>query len=135
MIELTMERTKELLAEAVAERGWDYVYVTPDGVQLTPDSGINCFYVHHRNAEGPLPEPVAGCIAGLVLHKAGVSLETLAKHESEPADVALGYLMEEAVVHAEGGVPALLRNVQRRQDNGHPWGQAVANSLTGVAKA
>lgn len=129
MIELTMERTKELLAEAVAERGEEYVYVTPDGVQVTPECGINCSYVHHRNVEGPLPEPVAGCIAGLVLHKAGISLETLTEHENEPADVALADLEREAAVRVEGGVSMLLRRVQRRQDNGTAWGTAVARSL------
>jgi hypothetical protein len=129
MIELTMERTKELLAEAVAERGEEYVYTTQDGKQVTPDSGINCFYVHRRNAEGELPEPVAGCIAGLVLHKAGVSLETLEERENEPADVALMRLASNDVIRGESGVPMLLRRVQRRQDKGTAWGTAVANSL------
>lgn len=129
MIELTMERTKELLAEAVAERGEEYVYTTPDGKQVTPDSGINCYYVHYCNAEGELPEPVAGCIAGLVLHKAGVSLETLEERENEPADVALMRLASNDVIRAESGVSMLLRSVQRRQDNGTAWGTAVARSL------
>jgi hypothetical protein len=135
MIELTMERTKELLAEAVAERGADYVYTTPNGTVVTPESGLRCLYVHRNNAEGELPEPVAGCIAGLVLHKAGVSLEALRGHEDQPADDVLERLETNEVARGDAAVRTLLRNVQRRQDDGQPWGQAVANSLAGEAKA
>lgn len=129
MIELTMERTKALLAEAVAERGADYVYTTPDGQQVTQDSGIQCLYVHHRNAEGELPEPVPGCIAGYVLHKAGVPLEALQYRENEPADRALVQLETDEVLHPLAGVRRLLVRVQRRQDNGASWGAAVAAAL------
>lgn len=129
MIELTMERTKGLLAEAVAERGEDYVYTTPSGKTPDGEGGTNCFYVHYDKGGERLPEPVAGCIAGLVLHKAGLPLDTLSEHENSPVDIVLSHLTGAGEVGAESGVQRLLRDVQRRQDKGVAWGQAVALTL------
>lgn len=135
MIELTLERTKELLAEAVAERGEDYVYSTPEGKIPTPDGSVMCYYVHAWDASGPLPEPVAGCIAGYVLHKAGVPLDTLRALERQPADRVLGFLERDDVARAEPRVRMLLRTIQQRQDAGQSWGQAVANTLAEESQA
>lgn len=117
MIELTLERAKELLAEAVAERGEDYVYPRSD-------SGPYCYYVHTPDMDASLTEPAPGCIAGYVLHKAGVPLETLRRFEGKSVQYPIAQL-----VQTEPDVADLLRNVQSRQDERTPWGEAVQRTL------
>ena len=121
MIQLTLERTKQLLAEAVAEKGADYVYTTPDGEQGNEDVSPNCFYVH-----GFQP----GCIVGHVLHKAGVSLASLREEESNNASGVLSSLRPD--LPYEPGVDVLLNEAQQAQDQGVPWGEAVRLALQEV---
>lgn len=117
MIELTLDKTKELLTEAVAEKGAEYVYTNPEGVPGGSDSLANCYYVH-----GSQP----GCIVGHVLHKAGVPLETLTEHETRPAGFVLRSLEDFDLDH---NTLRLLDDVQERQDRGVPWGEAVQQAL------
>lgn len=124
MIELTLDRTKELLAAAVAEKGADYVYTTPDGQQSSPEDLTTCLYVH-----GDQP----GCIVGHVLHKAGVSLPLLSRSESDDAEGALGGLKADGIVAYEGRVSDLLKSVQAKQDHGVAWGTAVDEALAELA--
>lgn len=135
MIELTMERVKELLAEAVAERGEDYVYALPNGTVVTKDNLDPCRYVHYENSQGPLPEPVAGCIAGLVLHKAGLPLDVIEQYEGQYAGAAVRYLTKSGHARVERGVDDLLTAVQRRQDAAQPWGLAVRHALADLFPA
>ncbi|MFF3363612.1 hypothetical protein [Streptomyces misionensis] len=111
MIELTLARAKELLAEAVAEKGADYVYTGPDGEQGNPDRAAECYYVH-----GQQP----GCIVGNVLHRAGVSLADLAQYEGQAAEDPV-----EQLTKANVAAVRLLISVQELQDRGTPWGEAV----------
>lgn len=118
-IELTLDRTKELLAEAVALKGADYVYTTPDGEQGNPDTSPICSYVHGE-------EP--GCIVGHVLHSAGIPLAELRGEERNDASGALRGLR--GTLHYEDGVAELLMAVQQDQDSGVPWGEALTNALS-----
>lgn len=97
MIALTLERTKQLLAEAVAERGEEYVYKNERGQDGTFG---DCAYVHGSPSGGHSP----GCIVGLVLHKAGVPLERLARHEGTPANRLVSELRSYGYLEAESGV-------------------------------
>jgi hypothetical protein len=129
MITLTLERTKELLAEAVVERGEGYVYTRPDGKQSSPDGSESCFYVHTPDMDASITESVPGCIAGYVLHKAGVPLEALRTCETAPADSAVSHLSMETALSVDSGVAILLREVQVMQDRGRSWGEAVRETL------
>lgn len=115
-IELTLDRAKELLAEAVALKGADYVYVNPDGVQASGSFPGDCHYVH-----GDQP----GCIVGHVLHKAGVSLTLLSDQEGQNSYAVLRNLHRASQVSCEEGVEALLGEAQGAQDMAVPWGEAV----------
>lgn len=132
MITLTLERTKELLAEAVAERGEAYVYTLPGGAQPTLNGGESCFYVHTPDMDASITESVPGCIAGYVLHKAGVPLEALRGCEASPADAVVSFLVAERELAASADVAYLLRDVQYKQDRGRPWGEAVREALASL---
>lgn len=113
-INLTLDYTEELLRQAVADRGEDFVYEKPDGSN-------QCMYVH---SDGP------GCIVGYVLHAAGVSLEALSEHEGTYASNLIYYLLgEEIIDSADREATGLLDDIQDRQDAGVPWGDAVGRSL------
>ncbi len=119
-IELTLARVKELLAEAVAEKGADYVYTTPEGEPAGPDMETPCRYVH-----GDKP----GCVVGHVLHKAGVSLALLEGQEGTDAYGAMRNLWRDGEIEFEPPVRQLLNHVQLDQDRGTPWGEAVRRAL------
>lgn len=118
MIVLTVAKVKELLAEAVALKGADYVYTTPDGLQGTPEDQPVCLYVH-----GDQP----GCIVGHALYSAGISLARLREEERNDAEGVLRNLRHDLMY--EEGVPSLLQDVQQAQDQGTPWGQAVRSAI------
>jgi hypothetical protein len=120
VIQLSLARAKELLTEAVAEKGDDYVYTTPDGKQGTEEYQPVCLYVH-----GDRP----GCIVGHALHKAGVTLAVLSYEERNDASGVLRSLRSADVLDCEDGVSQLFQDVQSLQDRGVPWGQAVQQSL------
>jgi hypothetical protein len=114
--ELTLERVNQLLDQAVAERGADYVYVRP---QASADR--RCLYSH-----GDSP----GCIVGYVLHKLGVPLITLAQYEGMPAREILPVLglvpFDPDLRTAEQTeIVFLLNRVQHAQDRHQTWGYAV----------
>lgn len=116
MIELTLDKAKELLAEAVALKGEDYVYTTPEGVQGTEDGFPICLYVH-----GDQP----GCLVGHVLAAAGAPLATLAEHENAAASDLLWALYDKY----SDDVSLLLTEAQRAQDLGRSWGESVRYAL------
>lgn len=114
MIRLTLEGTKELLKEAVVERGADYV--DPDASR--PNL---CRNVHVADDGTPIP----GCIVGWVLHKSGVSLELLSENNMAAASSVISELREGNVLTFEVEAQYLLDRVQDHQDKGVPWGTAV----------
>lgn len=116
MIELTLARTKELLAEAVAEKGEDFVYTNRDGHEVDSDGVTPCHYVH---------DDKPGCIVGNVLHKAGVPLDELSRFEGQDAQE----VTRSVCTVEEGDVIRLLSGVQDRQDRGTAWGEAVSLAL------
>lgn len=118
MIELTLNKAKELLAEVVALKGEDYVYTTPDGERGSEDMQPICMYVHGD-------EP--GCIVGHVLNKAGITLSRLREEERNDASGVLINLRSDLAY--EDGVSQLFQDVQAMQDRGTPWGRAVRDAL------
>lgn len=99
----------EALAAAVAEKGDDYVYPKKPHEQ--------CQYVHDK---GTTAES-AGCIAGNVLHRLGIPLSTLAKHEGD----GVYSLPVEDVFSASEAALSALGEAQDKQDEGKTWGEAL----------
>lgn len=136
MIQIDLPRAKELLQQCVEERGADYVYTNPIG-NRNP-----CLYVHGTEFANKFmgdsqcasnvekiekSEPTPGCIVGLALYKAGVSLENL---DSDGTAYGLILrLVEKEIISVSDGAGKFFRLVQRKQDTGMPWGQALDNAI------
>lgn len=126
MIELTTENVLDALEKAVEEKGESFVYSNQDGVssrnKFGSSSGIMCHYVHWNDRT-----PVSGCIAGNVLHRLGVSLDTLSEHEKRPIRSVLEDFEDEGIVTFEDGykVTMMLSHAQGAQDGGKTWGDAL----------
>lgn len=131
MIEITSELAVSLAAEAVRERGENYVNpsyffdnriptddIVPDG---TPRYEGMCRYVS--------PDGTAGCIVGVILNKAGVDLETLQKHEGEGAWNLLSTLRAEDILDVDYDARTFLSELQSAQDQGKEWGKALRHAI------
>lgn len=128
----TLEETKELLDEIVAEVGADYTYEYPTyiGEYGTEVSAVGCVYT--------TPEGKPSCIVGALLGK--VSPEDLKRlHDYEwrgydPDEISATYLMNPNVTgvylgdYFEEEAFPMINSVQIRQDLGNPWGVAVDTS-------
>lgn len=112
MIELTYDKTVELLNETVQEFGEDYVYSRNDEGR--------CVYVQDGQPS---------CLVGHVLVKAGVPLERLEAADSNfggtGADVLIRQINREGAVKVDGKARTALAEAQYTQDHGNTWGLAV----------
>ena len=133
-ISLDIERTRELLAQALADRGPDYVYRSLEGTGCLywhdprdpdhrPDQYSNPDTYDDRGAQG---QP--GCLVGYVLHAAGVPGTELARREQRDALTLLKELTEAGVVTADQDTRTLLLCAQTQQDEGAEWGQAIRDA-------
>lgn len=95
-----------------------YSRTVPDH-QVSGPLAVACFYVHTDTDGNPVS---AGCLIGKALHSLGVSLETLAVHETEPAQLMLSELNI-----GSDTARTIARNVQVRQDTGATWGECLAD--------
>ena len=94
------------LRAVVAERP-DYVYTNP-----FPDDAGTCRYVH-----GDTP----GCLVGHVLHRLGVPLEELSRHEGKNACSVAADLLDGISSDASWAI----EHAQFRQDLGDTWAEAL----------
>lgn len=117
MIELTFEKTVQLLREAVAERGEDFVY-EPDDVEE------GCTYVHRGDDDSLCP----GCLVGDVLIRAGVPAETfidLDINKETGAWLALEKLKAAGLIDYDRATEVTLHRAQLEQDEKQTWGDAM----------
>lgn len=144
MIELTRQKTIELLRAAVADRGADYVY------EKQPDEqgGFDCQYVHgtemvlvdqnfdsgyYRYEEQATGDLTPGCIVGHVLINAGIhpiEFLELEVNRDTGADVLLGQLAHNGYLSFDPGVDSLLEVAQNNQDQSASWGDAVELAIS-----
>lgn len=104
---LTVEVVRDLLNQAVAEKGEDYRY--PEGKRLR--------YV--ELSDGGIPSGPS-CLIGNVLHRAGVPLTVLFKYEGKAVDdlvMAMGL--------ASRFVAWGMQVTQEAHDGRETWGQAM----------
>lgn len=115
----------DLLKQVVTDKGDEYVYTNHLGHRagsVINESGhvADCYYVH----DVPGRELSPGCIAGAVLHRAGVPLIELQAWESNGVHTfadECGWADEEA--------GHLLGIAQATQDTGSSWGMALGNAM------
>lgn len=114
---VTVQELKDTVAACVEERGADYQYRVPSA---DSDMGGSCLYWHED-------EQQPGCIVGLALHKLGVSDEFLRNHEGNTSIGMLKLLTENHEWTFEDylEVDWWLNEIQRRQDDGMRWGDAI----------
>lgn len=124
-IEIDRDRAVELLREAVAARGAEYVYSKP--VDMIECHGEPCLYVHRE------PNGIAtpGCGVGDALHRAGVPLLALAEYEGENAGAACQGLNADGTTASTPDAIQVLKDFQSWQDAGWSWGQSLAKAETG----
>lgn len=105
----------KLLREVVAGRE-DFVYKSPDGHGIdNPD--YHCEYAH-----GDKP----GCLIGVVLHQAGVTVDQLAELPANYVNNTEVLLqLREFGFTLTAGAEQVLRRAQAEQDNGNTWGKAL----------
>ncbi|MDQ1016674.1 hypothetical protein [Streptomyces afghaniensis] len=118
-IALTDEQVLSTLRD-VAEESPEKVYEAPEHLR---DEWGSCYYVH-RDEDG---NESAGCIVGTVLHRLGVPLAELRKAETYGADAAIPLI---GVTGISASVSSFLRHVQRKQDRGQTWSNAVHDGLS-----
>ncbi|MFJ9616695.1 hypothetical protein [Streptomyces noursei] len=114
-IKVTEADVKRALVEAVTAKGYDYVYDNGD-----PLSEV-CWYVH-QDVNG---NDVPGCLVGDALHRLGVPLGEIKKHEERGAYGVAGSLID--VAENRGRVLSMLSQAQDHQDTGGTWGGALAH--------
>jgi hypothetical protein len=122
-VNLTLTGVREAMAAAVAERGPDYDY------KAVHDSCRYTFYEQVGDAAVLRP----GCLVGDVVHRLGVSLETLAVWNDSGCGDLLEHLCDAGFIEYADGeaaeyVPFYLATAQEIQDvggEGHTWGDAL----------
>lgn len=108
---LDLETTRRFLAEAIAEKGEDYVYPL-DGYE-------SCAYLEYDTDKKPTGP---SCLVGHVLVKAGVPMAALMEEEGSSALAAVYDLLPDTPER----LTSALRAAQTLQDAGETWGSAVA---------
>lgn len=106
---------------AVAAERPDHIYDNPD---LTANA---CLYVHNANT----PKAKPGCIIGAALHRLGVSLDKLNVmdgYASEDGYLSSGFDFVGGRFGLSDAAVTWGAAVQGHQDNGMPWGSAVAKA-------
>ncbi|WP_416972563.1 hypothetical protein [Streptomyces sp. 4F14] len=118
MITVADGQLREMLRQVVAERP-EYVYSPPE--YMVKDVG-DCFYVHEDEAGERVG---AGCVIGVVLHRLGVPLGELEKHEGQ----TIVQMLNEVTRGASRSMAIKLGVLQFNQDEGMPWGEAYIKAM------
>lgn len=111
------------VTQRIADENPGKVYRAPEHMRA---SGPKCYYVHTNEDAAKTPRS-AGCIVGSVLNDLGVPLESLQQCEANPAWLPIGAFLD---FPEEDGrrIYDFLGYAQVRQDEGTPWGKAVAEA-------
>lgn len=130
MIELTYEMALNFAAQAVEEKGEDYVYSDEKGIRAdAPGSIAGCSNWHHVDPDDHDKGKVPGCIVGNILHRAGLDIFKYGKG-SDISGIAF-QAGDEIMIHPKAY--EFLRIAQLRQDSGAPWGVAVKTAKARTA--
>lgn len=128
MLNLTVSdipRIREVMAQAVAERGADFVY-NPGGVE-------SCYYTSmlldrhapHQTLDADDPRSKTGCLIGEVMRRLGIPVDALARIQGGVSSLAI-QLQDRGLAAMDTPVIICLSSAQSTQDNGSTWGAALA---------
>lgn len=120
-VELTLENVIKAAEQAVAEKGEDFVYITPDGQSGNSEWSAPCKYIHGTNEDG---SQIPGCIVGNIFIRMGYTIpEWFDSDGGRPASDLYLYLAEGKEWSQK--ISAFLGRMQNAQDHGRPWGFAL----------
>lgn len=116
-MELTYNAAEALIESIVEEKGGDYIYPqdpkTHDKKSATFNSSINgCYYVHL--------DGTPGCIIGHLVHKLKPEFDLTTTDLDTLEDILV-----RADIHPEPRAMFFLMEVQRQQDKGWEWAEAL----------
>lgn len=117
---LTKDKAVELL-KALAEE-------QPDKVAVCTYTDAE-YYIDKDSGEYVAKDPTRPeCIVGHVLHRSGVSLESLLRFEGKNAS-AINAFSDILGIEAEEDAIVVLARAQRRQDEGRAWSESVGSAV------
>jgi hypothetical protein len=111
---ITWKVAEHLLLQSVADRGADYLY--------PKDSDGSCNYVR---------DGAASCLVGQALYHAGLPIDRLAEFDEgglTPANEFSKELLRDGYTLTQRAAK-LFQLAQELQDDGVPWGEAVARAI------
>jgi hypothetical protein len=115
MTELDYGQALVFLEKAIGEKSPDYVYKrVTEMTEEEEENGQSCLYFEQGQPS---------CIVGHVLSYMGIN--------SAPEGSGAGHALTQLGVHADPKTKALLEDVQERQDDGVPWGEALRKAQFG----
>lgn len=118
MLHIDYAKAKELLEQAVQERGEDYVY--------EPQTYMVCLYVHTEEDDSLTP----GCGVGVALVNAGIPIQVVKNmNEVGSAGFAIRRLKEMGYLTFTDKGLELLKEFQYRQDRENPWGSSLEYAI------
>ncbi len=118
---LTYEKAVELAKKAVEAKGADYVYHTPEGERAVEATRENDWYSPdcvNFDVDSDCPS----CIVGHILFDFGVPKDELIEFNEEGSHEFVEW-------YASRQVDVFLEALQRKQDAGLPWGQALEEAI------
>lgn len=122
-LHIDLYKARELVSQAIEERGEGYVYKQSTGV---------CLYVHDTETYNPDREQweidfsvgTPGCLVGAALMKGGVRPEAFASFNDRNSSEALARLQADGVLTYTLAAEVYLGRAQACQDEGWAWGEA-----------
>lgn len=131
-LHIDLAKAKELISQAVAERGEEYKYSNPHSdsensgyavdtySRIEGTDGPNCLYIH-KDVYGNI---TPGCGVGLALINAGIPKEwfdSIDKNSSVVQEKLVELSDDDKLTYTDDAA-AYLRYFQAMQDFGTPWG-------------
>lgn len=124
ILHIDYAKAKELVAAAIAERGEDYTYEVNSCQNVWRKGEVLSVFGEDINNYKQIMETQPGCIIGMALHKAGISLDVLARHSTSKS--TLSGLHDKGLATYTAKASRYLQEVQEGQDNHMTWGKADA---------
>jgi hypothetical protein len=118
--DVTDEQFTEAI-KALVKESPDKVYARPEHMEAATEAA--CYYVHTSPEDETQLSP--GCLIGAALHKVGVPLEELRKHEGQAAWALLRRLMP----HLSADTVNFAGDIQAWQDQRNAWGDSLIKAI------
>ena len=134
MLNLDLEKAKELVGLAIAERGDDYVYPNPGQCRNVDNISYDVWDDNEEEYVASFDGATPGCLVGHALFLGGIPLSTMGANgvNDEGSDDLLSHLRNLDLITCDSSAMAYLANVQSSQDSLAPWGKAAEAAARGA---